>query len=92
MSVHVYRLTMARAKAAEARNKNPRCPCQSGSPTHVVKSKKRGQRAIVLARHGAKHGVWGHLGCPHSTLAETTASSRLALVKVKRPISTVVFR
>ena len=92
MSVHLYRLTLRRAKEAESRNKNPRCACQVGSPTHVVKSKKRGQRAIVLARHGALHGVFGKQGCPHSETARTTASSRFALVKVKKPIATVVFR
>ena len=80
-SVWELRIFQRRSKEAGQRNKQKRCACQVGSPSHLVhiggKKRSRGEKAIILSRHGALHGVFGQEGCPHSTLRETTRALRL---------------
>jgi len=94
MSVAELRLFRARAKQAERRS-GKKCECEHNAPTPLVRTKKLGVKRVLLARHGALHGVWRHRGCAHSTLAETTARvllfSRDPLSHL-RPIPTVVIR
>lgn len=91
MSVHVYRLMMARAKAAETRNKNPRCHCQIEVHPPEWHSKRRQGKRQLNTQHGALHGVFGNRGCPHSDMARTTKGV-LHLVRPRKQIATLIFR
>ena len=98
-SVRELRIFQRRSKEAGQRNKQKRCACQVGSPSHLVhiggKKRSRGEKAIILSRHGALHGVFGARGCPHSTLASTTkpkTEGRSKVLVIPRSIPVLVIR
>lgn len=71
MSVYSYRLSLRRTRDAQKRNPR-KCPCSVSQIVDVFTA-SLGMKKIALTRHGAKHGVFHHEGCPHSTLASTTS-------------------
>ena len=97
-SVRDLKLFIARGKEATVRNRQKRCDCQVGSPTHPVhiggKKRSRGEKRLVLSQHGALHGVFGQKGCPHSTLSATTKprKERRPVFAIPRSIPVLVIR
>lgn len=72
-SVRQLRLFLARNRFAEARNRGT-CPCyhHANPPPTVIGRRETRIKSINLTQNGALHGVFGHRGCPHSTLATST--------------------